>query len=235
MCLADTNLIFMPGKKTSVSFAAVAVDAVIFTIKDNELNILLIKAKKDSPFPNRWVLPGGLVRPEESLDQAVGRHLLSKAGLKNVFFEQLYTFGDVGRDPRNRVVSTAYMILVPYGTFEPKTNEAYSAIQWFSVYELPRLGYDHNKIADAAAERLKAKLTYTNIVYSLMLDEFTLGDLQKTYEIILGRKLDKRNFRKKILQTKLLKKISKKTLGDAHRPAQLYSFTKRTPQFIEVI
>jgi len=134
-----------------------------------------------------------------------------------------------------RVVSTAYIILVPYGVFDPKTNEAYSAIQWFPVSALPRLGYDHNKIADTAIERLKAKLTYTNIVYSLMSEEFTLGDLQKTYEIILGKNLDKRNFRKKILQTKLLKKVSKKTAGDAHRPAQLYSFTKRSPQFIEII
>ena len=203
----------MAKMKTSVSFAAVAVDAVIFTIKDGGLNALLIKAKKDSPFPDRWVLPGGLVKPEESLDQAVERHLLSKAGLKNVYFEQLYTFGDIRRDPRSRVVSTAYMILIPYGTFDPKTNEAYSAIQWFPVSALPRLGYDHNKIADTAIERLKAKLTYTNIVYSLMPEEFTLGELQKTYEIILGKNLDKRNFRKKILQTKLLKKYQKKLWG----------------------
>jgi len=222
------------GKKQPISVAAVAVDIAVLTIKDGQLNVLLIKAN-NSPFPEKWVIPGGLVKPNESIGDAVKRHLLAKTGLKNVYSEQLYTFGKVDRDPRGRVVSVAHFVLIPYGAFEPKTSEAYADIQWFPILKIPKLGYDHNEITETAFERLKAKLEYTNIVYSLMPKEFTLGDLQKTYEIILGKNLDKRNFRKKILQTKLLKKISKKTLGEAHRPAQLYSFAKRSPQFIEVI
>lgn len=222
------------GKKQPISVAAVAVDVAILTVKDGQLNVLLIKAKS-SPFPEKWVIPGGLVAPKESIEDAVKRHLLTKTGLKNVYFEQLYTFGKVDRDPRGRVVSVAHFVLIPYGAFEPKTSEAYADIQWFPILKIPKLGYDHNEIAEAAFERLKAKLEYTNIVCNLLPNEFTLGDLQKIYEIILGKNLDKRNFRKKILQTKLLKKISKKTIGDAHRPAQVYSFAKHTPQFIEII
>ena len=174
------------GKKQPISVAAVAVDIAVLTIKDGQLNVLLIKAN-NSPFPEKWVIPGGLVKPNESIGDAVKRHLLAKTGLKNVYSEQLYTFGKVDRDPRGRVVSVAHFVLIPYGAFEPKTSEAYADIQWFPILKIPKLGYDHNEIAETAFERLKAKLEYTNIVYSLMPKEFTLGDLQKTYEIILGK------------------------------------------------
>lgn len=225
----------MPSrKKQPMSVAAVAADVAVLTVKDEQLNVLLIKAKS-SPFPEKWVIPGGLVRPDESIEDAVKRHLLAKIGMKDVYLEQLYTFGRVDRDPRGRVVSVAYFVLIPYGAFEPKTSEAYADIQWFPILKIPKLGYDHNEIAKAAFERLKAKLEYTNIVCNLLPKEFTLPELQKMYEIILDKKIDKRNFRKKILQTKLLKKSPKKTIGEAHRPAQVYSFAKRTPQFIEII
>ena len=109
------------GKKQPISVAAVAVDIAVLTIKDGQLNVLLIKAK-NSPFPEKWVIPGGLVKPNESIGDAVKRHLLAKTGLKNVYSEQLYTFGKVDRDPRGRVVSVAHFVLIPCGTFEPKTS-----------------------------------------------------------------------------------------------------------------
>jgi len=221
-------------KKRPVSVSAVAVDIVIFSMRDSELNVLLLQSRK-GPFAGKWVLPGGLVTPEETLEESAERHMFAKAGLKNVYFEQLYTFGTVNRDPRNRVVSVAYIVLVPEEFFNPKTNELYGSVEWRAVSDLPKLGYDHNEIVSAAVDRLRSKLTYTNIVYGLLPEKFTLGELQKTYEVILRRKLDKRNFRKKILQTKLLKKSSKKLVGQAYRPAELYSFAKRTPQFAEVV
>lgn len=224
----------MKIKKQPVSVAAVAVDAVILSIKDERLNVLLLQPKK-GPFVGKMVLPGGLVSPKETLEESVERHMFAKAGLEGVYFEQLYTFGQVDRDPRNRVVSVAYITLVPEDFFKPKTNEAYKSIEWHTVSDLPKLGYDHKEIIATALERLKSKLTYTNIVYGLLPKEFTLSDLQNIYEIILGKKLDKRNFRKKILQTKLLKKTAKRLSGQAHRPAELYSFSKRTPQFVEIV
>lgn len=224
----------MKIKKQPVSVAAVAVDMVIFSIKDEKLNVLLLNAKS-GPFAGRWVLPGGLVSPKETLEESVERHILAKTGLKDVYFEQLYTFGRVDRDPRNRVVSVAYMMLVPEGFFEPKTSEVYGSVEWQMVSDLLKLGYDHKEIIATALERLKSRLTYTNIVYGLLPKEFTLSDLQNIYEIILGKKLDKRNFRKKILQTKLLKKTVKKLSGQAYRPAELYSFSKRSPQFVEIV
>ena len=160
-------------KKQPVSVAAVAVDAVIFSIKDGELNVLLLQAKH-GPFAGDWVIPGGLVAPKESIEESVKRHMLAKVGLKDVYFEQLCTFGRVGRDPRNRVVSVAYMVLVPQGFFEPGTSGAYEAVEWRMVSDLPKLGYDHNEIVATALERLRSRITYTNIVYGLLPKEFTL-------------------------------------------------------------
>lgn len=221
-------------KKQPISVAAVAVDIVIFSIEDKKLKVLLLQSKK-GPFTGQWVIPGGLVAPKETLEQSVERHMLAKAGLKDVYFEQLYTFGRIDRDPRGRVVAVAYMILLPSNSFKPKTTSAYSEIKWFAAKNLPRLGYDHEEIIQNAVVRLKGKVGYTNIVYGLLPKEFSLSEIQKIYEAILSRALDKRNFRKKILSLGLLKKASGTTRGEAHRPAQLYSFVKRTPQIIEMI
>lgn len=207
-------------------------DVVIFTVLEGKLQALLMEMKK-RPFLGAWAVPGGLIRPDESVDDAAKRQLREKVGINNLYLEQLYTFGKVKRDPFGRVVSVAHFALIPSAESDIKKDQ-YN-LSWFPVAALPESAYDHKEIIETAIERLKSKLAYTNIVYSLLPNEFTLGELQKIYEIILGKALDKRNFRKKILQTKLLKKIPKKTIGDAHRPAQVYSFAKRTPQFIEIM
>jgi 8-oxo-dGTP diphosphatase len=217
-----------------ISLAAVAVDVAIFTMKGGELQVLLIHVK-DSPFSNRWALPGGMVRLKESLEDAVKRHLLAKAGIRDIYVEQLYTFGDVGRDPRGRVVSVAYFALIPSEGLELKTSEEYRAIDWFPLTELPQLGYDHADVIAMAYERLRSKLEYTNIVYSLLPREFTLSELQGVYEVILRRKLDKRNFRKRISQLNLLKRIPARKKTGTHRPAQVYAFVKRRPEFMNIL
>jgi len=229
----------MPKKKFPViktfKHAVIAVDTVIFTIKDDKLQVLLIKMKKEGPYIGSWAMPGGLVLPKESIDDAAERHLKDKTGLKDVYLEQLYTFGDVDRDPFGRVVSVAYVALTSISGLNLKTTERYADVSWFSVNKLPQLAYDHKEIIKYAVNRLCAKLEYTNVVYSLLPVEFTLSELQKTYEIILDKELDKRNFRKKILSLYLVEKIGKKTIGGAHRPADLYRFKKRVPQMVEIL
>ena len=214
-------------------FAAVAVDVVVFSIDQGELKVLLIEMKK-SPYIGCWAAPGGLIKPNESLEQAAKRQLFTKAGLRGVYLEQLYAFGEVARDPFGRVVSTAYFALIPNAGIKPKTSKEYGAIKWFGVKNLPKLAYDHKKIIDFALKRLRAKIGYTNIVYGLLPREFTLSDLQKVYEIILSKKLDKRNFRKKVLALNLVKPASAKRVG-AHRPAKLYKFNKSLPHVVEIL
>lgn len=216
-------------------FTIVAVDVVIFTIKDGVLQSLLIELKK-SPYEKHWALPGGMVMPDESVDQAVERHLRQKTGVKNVYLEQLYTFGEVGRDPYGRVVSVAYMALIPFDEkLTLKTTEAYSDIKWFPVGALPTLAYDHKDIVSFSLKRLRAKLAYTNIVFSLLPGVFTMGELQKVYEIILGKTLDKRNFQKKIKALKLVKLAGGQRRGLPRRPARLFSFASKKPQIVDIL
>jgi len=220
--------------KKKYKFASIATDVVIFTIKQDNLQVLLIKMKK-KPYENFWAAPGGLVKPEESVDEAAKRILHQKTGVKNVYLEQLYTFGKVNRDPFGRVVSVGYFALIPYDNLNIKTTKEYGGVKWFPVDGLPALAYDHREIIVTAIKRLQAKLSYTNVTFSLLPNNFTLSDLQKVYEVILERKLDKRNFRKKILALKLVRRSGIKKEGLPQRPADLYKFAKRRIQIIEVL
>lgn len=214
--------------------ALIAVDVVIFGVYNGILKTLLIKMKK-WPYLGFWASPGGLIHGNESLDEAATRILREKAGFEVSYLEQLAAFGRVDRDPFGRVVSCAYMALVPMDRFFPKTSQEYADIAWFPIKKLPRLAYDHKEIIRRAVERLRAKLGYTNVVANIMPREFTLGELQDAYEIILGRALDKRNFRKRILSLVLLKRLPKQTAGEAHRPAALFAFRSREPQMINIM
>lgn len=224
----------MANIKKKYKFAVIATDVVIFTVRDGCLQALLIKMKK-RPFTDCWAAPGGLVKPEESVDEAAKRHLYMKTGVKNVYLEQLYTFGKVNRDPFGRVVSVAYYALIPSAGLQLKTTDEYGEVSWFPVNRLPKLAYDHAEVIHCAIQRLKDRLGYTNVVYSLMPREFTLGELQKIYEIILNKKLDKRNFRKKIFSLGLVKKTGKKRVGEANRPAELFVFTSRQLQRFKIL
>lgn len=204
-----------------------AVDTVVFTIDDKKLQVLLIQIG-EGPYKNRWAVPGGLVRTDEPLDKAAIRVLSEKANLQNIFLEQLYTFGDPKRDIRGRSVSVAYFALINSPQkLDISTQDYYKDIKWHPAEDLPDLAFDHKEIINKAHERLKGKLSYSNIAYSLLPKEFTLTQLQRVYEIILGKKLDKRNFRKKINSLDILQKLNKKQQDVGHRPAQLYKFKTR--------
>lgn len=215
-------------------FAIIATDIVIFTIRNKKPNVLLIKMKK-SPFRNFWAVPGGLIKIDESIDEAAKRHLLKKTGVKDVYLEQLYTFGGIKRDPFGRVVSVAYFALIPADRKKLKTTKEYGDVQWVELDKLPKMAYDHREIIRYAISRLRAKIEYTNIIYSLLPKKFTLGELQEVYQIILNKKLDKRNFRKKILSLNLVKRLWKKRRGEASRPAELFAFSQRRPQIVKIL
>lgn len=214
--------------------AVLATDVIILTIRHECLSVLLIKMKKE-PFLNYWAAPGGLIRPDEPLDSAATRNLEAITGMRDVYLEQLYTFGRVDRDPFGRVVSVAYFALVPDSDICLQTTENYAGISWFDTRQLPTLAYDHEEMVRYAVQRLRAKLTYSNVVYSLLPDHFTLTEMQSAYEIILGRKLDKRNFRKKVLGSDMIQKTGRFTEGRTNRPAEFYGFTHREFREVQIL
>lgn len=212
---------------------SVAVDVVIFTIAARELCILLVEVR-GGPFAGRWAFPGGRVPVGEAPEATATRELRDQTGIDDVYLEQLRTFGDPTRDPQAHIVAVAYFALLPNQGRTTAVNPKYRRLRWLPVHDLPRLAYDHNAIAAYALARLQAKLEYTNIVYSLLPVEFTLGELQDVYEIILRRRIDRRNFRKKVLSLGLLRPLHRQRRGP-HRPAQLYAFTRREPMMIEML
>jgi 8-oxo-dGTP diphosphatase len=200
----------------------VAVDIVIFTIQSGELRLLLVK-RGIAPFAGQFAIPGGFVLEDESLDQAALRELKEETGVGDVYLEQLYSFGDPGRDPRGRVITVAYYALIS-GDRSPLVAGTDAAdAQWCAVRELPHLAFDHRKILDYALERLRNKLEYTTVGFQLLPSRFSLTELQEVYEAILGKKLDKRNFRRKLALLKVLRPTREYRHG-GRRPARLYEF-----------
>lgn len=205
----------------------VTVDVLVFSVVGGKLSILLSKREND-PFSGKMALPGGFVRVDESLDEAAKRTVEDKGKVGNVYLEQLYSFGEIQRDPRSRIISVAYFALIP----EEKALKVECNLNncWFDVNKLPPLAFDHKEIIKMGVNRLKAKISYSNIAMGLMGETFSLGDLQKTYELILGEALDKRNFRKKMTALDLLVESGGVSKGK-HRPAKLYSFKSDKPIF----
>ena len=202
---------------------ALTVDCVVFGFDDEELKVLLIERGLE-PFKGKWALPGGFVRVDESLDDAARRELEEEAGLKNVFLEQLYTFGALHRDPRERVVSVAYYALVKLAAHETKAATDAADARWFPLSKIPKLAFDHAEILGTALARLKGKVRYEPIGFELLPPKFTLSQLQHLYEAALETNLDKRNFRKKVLSYDLLIPLKEKQMTGRHRPAQLFRF-----------
>lgn len=207
-------------------FTVVATDVVLFMVRDGKLNVLLIQMKR-KPYEGKWAAPGGLVSSEESVDDAARRVLEEKTGVRKALLEQLATFGDPGRDPFGRVVSVAYMALLPSEEIDIHTTTEYAHVRWFPVAKLPRLAYDHKAIVGCAVERLRSKLAYSDIAAGLVPETFPLSRLQEVYEIILGKALDKRNFRKKLLSTGLVERTGKTRREGASRPAELFRFSRK--------
>jgi 8-oxo-dGTP diphosphatase len=200
----------------------VTVDIVIFTLREGSLQVLLVK-RGVPPFEGQYAIPGGFIREGESLEEAALRELYEEAGVRNVFLEQLYTFGDPKRDPRGRVITVAYYALIASDKLSLVAGADAAEAQWFPVNDLPLLAFDHRSILDYAIERLRNKLEYTTVGFQLLPEKFTLGELQAVYEAILGRALDKRNFRRKIALLGILKPL-REWQHTGRKPAQLFRF-----------
>jgi 8-oxo-dGTP diphosphatase len=203
--------------------AALTVDCVVFGFDEGDLKLLLIQ-RDIEPFEGRWALPGGFVRVEESLEDAALRELQEETGVSKVYLEQLYTFGEPGRDPRERVVTIAYYALVKLSNHSVKAATDARNAAWFDVCDLPRVAFDHETIIEAALHRLKGKVRYEPVGFELLPPKFTLTQLQHLYETILETPLDKRNFRKKIIAMDVLIETDEIEQDVAHRAARLYRF-----------
>jgi 8-oxo-dGTP diphosphatase len=201
---------------------SVTVDVIIFTLRESDLHVLLVK-RRYSPFEGMWAIPGGFVAMDESLEEAALRELEEETGVRNVYLEQLYTFGDVDRDPRGRVITVAYFALVPAAAIDPRAGSDAVETRWWSVYDLPSLAFDHANILSYALQRLRYKLEYTAVGFELLPEVFTLSELQAAYEVVLGEELDKRNFRRKILSAEVIEETGMYRTGEG-RPAKLYHF-----------
>jgi 8-oxo-dGTP diphosphatase len=240
MCPVDTNE--LEGYDASVfERPSVTVDVVALMIRGGTLHVLLIR-RGVAPFRGAWALPGGFVQMTEDLDDAARRELAEETAIRApiTYLEQLYTFGKPGRDPRTRVISVAYYALfpdpasgLPDAPGEPHGGTDATEAVWFPIDALPPLAFDHADILALALSRLRAKLGYSSVAYALLPEEFTLTELQTVYEIILGRDLDKRNFRKKLLASEILEATPRQRRDGAHRPALLYRFLRREAAVLE--
>jgi 8-oxo-dGTP diphosphatase len=205
---------------------ALTVDCVVFGLDEEQLSVLLIR-RGAPPFEGKWALPGGFVHVDESVDEAARRELEEEAGLTKVYLEQLYTFGEVMRDPRDRVVSVAYYALVNLADHKVHAATDAREAAWFAVHDVPTLAFDHADILAMALERLRGKVRYQPIGFELLPKKFTLSQLQHLYELVLERELDKRNFRKRVLAMDLLIETDEVEQDVAHRAARLYRFDER--------
>jgi 8-oxo-dGTP diphosphatase len=207
--------------------AALAVDCVVFGLDETDLKVLLIQ-RRIPPFQHAWALPGGFVRVDESLEDAAKRELQEEAGVTDVYLEQLYTFGaPLDRDPRERVVTVAYYALAKLSDHKIRAATDAMGVGWFALDDLPKLAFDHAEIVRVAHERLRGKVRYAPVGFELLPPRFSLTQLQRLYEIILGTELDKRNFRKKLLAMDLLVETDEYEQGVRHRAARLYRFDRR--------
>jgi len=205
----------------------VAVVVVIFTMVEGDLQVLLIR-RSAPPEQGLWAIPGGRLRPGEALVDAAVRKLVDETGVEDVYLEQLYTFNDLDAATPGGAVAVTYFALVDH-TRVRLAERADWQPAWHSMRGLPKLAFKNNHVLSYALERLRNKLEYTNVAYSLLPGTFTLSKLQRVYESILGRRLDKRNFRKRMLSREIIEATTERQAEGAGRPALLYRFSARKP------
>lgn len=215
----------MPEK---ISHIQIAVDAAVFSYSKMEgVSVLLIKRKYE-PFKDSWALPGGFVLATENLENAVMRELEEETGIKVNYLEQLYTFGDVDRDPRQRIISVSYFALVKSAMYQQLNASTDAAeAKWFNFEKLPALAFDHKNILKKAIERVRAKIKYEPIGFELLDKKFPFSDLEKLYTVLLDRPIDRRNFTKKIMSLSLLEDTGELTTTGVGRPSKIYQFNKK--------
>jgi 8-oxo-dGTP diphosphatase len=220
-------------KPRNLRFAILAVDVAVIAIINRAPHILLMPVHLPPDIVHAHALPGGLVRPDETAEDAVARYLAEKCGLKGCYTEQLATFSAIDRDPRGRVVSVAYLALVP----EPlaRSHESPGGPHWREIAKIGKLAYDHNDIVAAALDRLRANLQSTTIARHLMAAQFSLSELQRVYESVLGRPLDKRNFRKKLMAADVVRSTGKMQQSAIGRPSELYRFSGSKVEIIGIL
>ena len=211
---------------------AVTTDVVLFTIRDEKLQLLLIR-RRNPPFQGQWALPGGFLDMDEDLANCALRELKEETGIGDVYLEQLCTFGQPDRDPRERVISVAYYGLAASESMTLKPDTDASEAAWFALEALPDLAFDHRQIVEKARERLAAKLDYSTIAFQFLPPQFTLSQLQDVYETIRSEPMDKRNFRKWILGRNLIEETGGERRNGSHRPAKL--FRNKHPGRVEII
>ncbi|MBX2921375.1 MAG: NUDIX hydrolase [Chitinophagaceae bacterium] len=212
--------------QNSASHIKVAVDAIVFGYAKNDgVSVLLIQRKYD-PFKNSWAIPGGFVLENESLEEAVRRELLEETGIEVNYLEQLYTFGDPGRDPRQRIIAVSYFGLVKASLYqELKASTDAENAKWFNIKKLPALAFDHKKILATAIERLRNKVRYQPIGFELLDKKFPFSDLEKLYTALLDQELNRRNFSKKILSFGFLEETGElSSPGGKGRPSKMFRF-----------
>lgn len=198
----------------------ITVDIVILTIKNNALQVLLVK-RNNEPFKNKWAIPGGYIRMSENLDEAAMRVLKEKTNVENIYLEQLYTFGNPLRHPVSRVITCAYFALIRTEDVEVVTSPD---LAWHKVFDLPPLAFDHKEIIQYSLKRTRERLEMCPVAYQLLNEKFTLTEMQKAYEMIMERTFDKRNFRKKVITTEGLRELDEFSKSSSKRPARLYTF-----------
>ena len=214
-----------PSSHRYTRLMRVAVLVVILTVSEGELRVLLIH-RSGAPHQGMWALPGGLLLEDETLAEAAARKLVEETGVHDVYLEQLYTFSGLDEDKGS--VAVAHFALVDKRRVRLREEPVWEP-QWFSIRELPELAFDNDTVIESAILRLRNKLEYTNVAYSLMPLEFTLSDLQALYETIFRRRFDKRNFRRRMLSQDIIRPTGRTAAGGAHRPAELFEFTSRQP------
>jgi 8-oxo-dGTP diphosphatase len=219
--------------ETEVVRPKVAVDTALFAMEDARLKCYLVQLQAGA-LAGKWAFPGGLVRVGETLDGAARREIEDAAGLRDIYLEQVFSFGDPSRDPDAHVVSVAYMALIPEAGTARLGSRKYADGQWFEVARLPALAYDHTELAGYALQRLRSRLRYMDIARNLLPPTFTMGDLQDIYQSVLERGIDRRNFRRWMLTTDLLERLPGKRRG-AHRPATIYAFRKRNEEAFRML
>ncbi|MCB1111173.1 MAG: NUDIX hydrolase [Chlamydiales bacterium] len=202
---------------------ALSVDCVVFGFKEQTLNVALIE-RKNPPFQGHWAIPGGFIEEEETVEEAAIRELQEETGIADLYLEQFHVFSEPGRDPRGRVITVAFFALVNAGEYTLTASQDAAKAQWWPMDALPEVAFDHREIIDMALEALRDAVNKKPIVFALLPKEFTLSALQKLYEEIFGIEMDKRNFRKKMVDQGYICPLGKKTKGEQHRPAELYGF-----------
>jgi 8-oxo-dGTP diphosphatase len=220
-----------------LKFAVLATDIALFTMRDGQLFLRMTAVDRPPYFPASKGLPGGLIDPKETAEEAARRLLNDKAHVRSekIYLEQLYTFSEIDRDPRGRVVAVAYIGFIPWESLTPTEQLDTKEAWWVHAESTTKLAYDHNHVQRVACERVRSRVRYTTLMVKLMPQEFTLTELETAYENILKADLDKRNFRKKILKLNILKVLGRKRSGGAFRPAELYSFATTDVHDIEMI